>query len=91
MINRYEVLVLAMLMAGCATSADVRIPAQYADRSQAFREGYAEGCTSAKTKSSQSKNMERIRADSPYANGWYDGFGECKSNAQPTSLDSVKR
>lgn len=70
-------------MAGCATSKEVRIPQQLADRPQAYRDAYVDGCKSAQSKESQSKDMERIQKDSLYANGWYDGYEECKANQRP--------
>ena len=90
--NRYGALMLALLMAGCATSAEVRIPEQLAHRPQAYRDAYVDGCKSARAKDNQTKDMERIQKDSLYANGWYDGFEECKANQRPQNIrDTAKK
>ncbi|MCX7170568.1 MAG: hypothetical protein NTY41_09850 [Proteobacteria bacterium] len=88
---RYELLVVAMLMAGCATSNEVRIPAHHADRPQAYRDGYVDGCGSGQGKTTQSKDVERIKKESLYANGWYDGYEECKANQRSPIRDATKK
>ncbi|HET6757200.1 MAG TPA: hypothetical protein VFH21_06270 [Burkholderiales bacterium] len=40
-----------------------------------FREGYADGCASAK--GSLKKDEARFKADNQYAAGWKDGMGIC--------------
>ncbi len=70
-------------MAGCATSAEVRIPEQLAHRPQAYRDAYVDGCKATQQNATQAKDIERIKADPLYANGWYDGYEECKANYRP--------
>lgn len=89
--HRYEALAVAMVIAGCATSTKVQIPEQLAHRPQAYRDAYVDGCKSAQAKASQFKDVERIQTDSLYANGWYDGYAECRANQRPNSRDAVKK
>ncbi|MBI5921127.1 MAG: hypothetical protein HY847_05710 [Betaproteobacteria bacterium] len=89
--NRYAMCLLAILLAGCGMTREIKVPAHHADRPQAYHDGYLDGCRMSQPSSSQAKDMERIKADSLYANGWYDGFGECKERVQPISRDSVKK
>ena len=44
----------------------------------AAREGYIDGCESAKGTAYARKDMARFAADSQYSTGWNDGFGICK-------------
>jgi len=88
--NMNEVLLVAIAMAGCATSAEVRIPEQLAHRPQAYREAYVDGCKSGQAKGTQLLDAERIKTDSLYANGWYDGYEECKSNQRQSIRDGVR-
>jgi hypothetical protein len=90
--NTYVLLVVAMVMAGCAASKEVRITEQLAGRPQAYRDAYVDGCKSAESKETQSKDVERIQKDSLYANGWYDGYEECKASYRPpVSRDSYRK
>lgn len=43
----------------------------------AVREGYIDGCESAKGTRYARKDLKRFEADSQYAMGWNDGFGLC--------------
>ena len=44
----------------------------------AVREGYIDGCESAKNTSLARKDARRMAADAQYAMGWNDGFSLCK-------------
>jgi hypothetical protein len=44
----------------------------------AVREGYIDGCESAKRTSYARKDAKRMADDPQYAMGWNDGFGICK-------------
>jgi len=43
----------------------------------AFKDGYIDGCETAKKTSYGSKNKQRFSKDSQYRNGWKDGFDMC--------------
>ena len=43
----------------------------------AVREGYIDGCESAKQTSYARKDAQRFAADAQYQMGWNDGFGIC--------------
>lgn len=79
---------IAGLIAGCATSEQARSPAQRAPTaaspginlsgySQAFRAGYADGCTS--VDAARKRDETRFKSDADYAQGWRDGYSICKS------------
>lgn len=44
----------------------------------AVREGYIDGCESAKRTSYARKDAKRMSGDPQYAMGWNDGFSICK-------------
>ena len=44
----------------------------------AVREGYIDGCESAKGTAYARKDAKRFAADPQYSMGWNDGFGICK-------------
>jgi hypothetical protein len=44
----------------------------------AVREGYIDGCESAKRTSYARKDAKRMSGDAQYAMGWNDGFSICK-------------
>ena len=44
----------------------------------AVREGYIDGCESAKGSAYARKDVKRFAEDGQYSMGWYDGFGICK-------------
>ena len=43
----------------------------------AVREGYIDGCESAKRSEFARKDAQRFAADAQYSMGWNDGFGIC--------------
>ncbi len=43
----------------------------------AVREGYIDGCESAKKSEYARKDAKRMSADAQYSMGWNDGFGIC--------------
>ena len=47
----------------------------------AFREGYADGCNSARLLVGVKRNEERFKTDSLYAQGWRDGNDVCGKSA----------
>ena len=46
----------------------------------AVREGYIDGCETAKGSTYGRKDAKRFAADPQYSMGWNDGFGICKKN-----------
>jgi len=44
----------------------------------AVRDGYIDGCESAKRSEYARKDAQRFAADGQYSMGWNDGFGICK-------------
>lgn len=44
----------------------------------AVRDGYIDGCESAKRSSYARKDAQRMAADAQYSMGWNDGFSICK-------------
>jgi hypothetical protein len=71
--------VVAILLIGCSTTQPE------ADKSQvnlagyppAFRDGYADGCNSARRLVGTTRDDSRYKNDSMYAAGWRDGFDIC--------------
>lgn len=47
--------------------------------SPAFKEGYVDGCETAKKTSYGRKNEQRFASDGQYRMGWNDGFSVCRS------------
>jgi hypothetical protein len=73
-------LVAALVLAGCATPqqrapASPGATANLSGYPAEFREGYKEGCASAR--GPRTRNESRFKSDSQYASGWRDGFDIC--------------
>lgn len=43
-----------------------------------FREGYSDGCNSARAVVGAKKDDARMKSDPQYAQGWRDGYDVCK-------------
>lgn len=43
-----------------------------------FREGYSDGCNSARAVVGARKDEARLKSDPQYAQGWRDGYDVCK-------------
>jgi hypothetical protein len=77
----YVFLAFALLGIGCSTA-----PAQ-PDEPQVnlsgypppFRDGYADGCDSARRVVGTTRDETRFESDSMYAAGWRDGFDICSN------------
>jgi hypothetical protein len=87
---RYLLTVMvAMLIAGCAATETATKPAtrpkidepqvNLAGYPPPFREGYLDGCNSARQNNQSIKDAERYKNDSMYASGWRDGYDICSS------------
>ena len=75
-------MIAAALAAGCA-SQTVSTPAPPAKVNLSgyppdFRQGYADGCASAKSDAARTRDDTRFKSDANYATGWRDGFSICK-------------
>ena len=76
--------VIAMLV-GCATPPTQTKPQPEIDEPQvnlagyppAFRDGYLDGCNTARRNSEKIQDEARYKNDSMYAAGWRDGFDIC--------------
>ena len=81
------IVMVAMLIAGCAatTSTSKPAPKPKIDEPQVnlagypppFREGYLDGCNSARQNTQSIRDEERYKNDSMYAAGWRDGYDIC--------------
>lgn len=95
-IRGHAAVILAVLLAGCASVAAPiapveETPAQATQRRTeaprpaynlsgyppAVREGYIDGCETAKGSTYGRKDERRMSADGQYAMGWNDGFSIC--------------
>jgi hypothetical protein len=72
----------AYLSAGCATQAPPP-KINLAGFPAAFRDGYGDGCQSAKPGAFKRRDERRFAKDARYASGWRDGYDICRrSKAQ---------
>ena len=68
---------LAAVVAGCG--APERAPERQPNLSgysQAFKQGYADGCDSAGAR--KRRDEERYKAEADYKMGWNDGYSVCR-------------
>jgi uncharacterized protein YceK len=81
------VLMLAFALAvlgGCASSGKTITPqtekpnVNLAGFPPAFKEGYSDGCASARALVGSKKDEARFKSDPQYAQGWRDGHDICK-------------
>ena len=74
-----QVAPLIALLAGCAGAPETREagPVNLSGFSPSFKEGYADGCESAGTRS-QRRNKNRYQTEADYMRGWNDGFSVCQ-------------
>jgi len=73
-------LMLAALLSGCESTHDYLLHQGYPP---AFADGFRDGCGSGRQAAgaisgSFSKDVPRYLADARYAEGWTDGFRQCK-------------
>ncbi|KIO49908.1 hypothetical protein SQ11_03065 [Nitrosospira sp. NpAV] len=85
------IIFLVFTIAGCATTTtgqgqrpsgplppSTRPAYNLTGYSPAFKDGYIDGCETAKKTSYGLKNERRFAADSQYRMGWNDGFSVCR-------------
>ncbi len=69
---------IGALLAGCAAAPEPRPPqVNLSGYSASFKEGYADGCKSAGTRS-QRRNEGRYKTEADYMMGWNDGYSACR-------------
>lgn len=79
-VRHLALLVFALLVAGCSTTQTEQQGPQevnLAGYPPNFRDGYAEGCDSARHPDKPKRDEARYKSDSMYAAGWRDGFDIC--------------
>lgn len=75
--TRYIPLLAMSMLSACATQSAMQ-PANVnlSGFPPAFKEGYADGCASARGPTTRSES--RFKSDQQYASGWRDGLDICK-------------
>jgi hypothetical protein len=73
-------LIAAALTGAACTSGKSPTTVNLSGFPPAFREGYADGCRSAKPGAFKRRNEIRYGQDSQYASGWRDGFDVCSKS-----------
>jgi flagellar biosynthesis/type III secretory pathway protein FliH len=73
-----------LILSGCATERETMIQQGYPP---AYADGYDDGCHSGKAAAGSmfdhfTKNVQRFSSDSQYAQGWKDGFNQCKAKQE---------
>ncbi len=78
-LNYIQIATTALLVAGCATTQPAIEEPQVnlAGYPPPFREGYLDGCNSARKNDQSIRDQARYKNDSMYAAGWRDGFDIC--------------
>ena len=76
-----SILVLVMVLAGCASQKEMMLKEGYPP---AYAEGYEDGCGSGNNAAGSvldafKKDVSRYKRDSTYRQGWDDGFKQCKA------------
>jgi hypothetical protein len=66
------------LLAACTAAPGPKPPqVNLGGYSEAFKQGYAEGCESAGARS-QRRNESRYKTEADYMMGWNDGYSACR-------------
>ncbi len=71
--------VFVALLAGCAATEPGPARVNLSGYSDAFKQGYAEGCESAGSRS-QRRNEGRYKTEADYMMGWNDGYSACRKS-----------
>jgi hypothetical protein len=72
------------LLAACASTSKTITPepakpnVNLAGFPPAFKDGYSDGCGSARAMLGSRKDDARFKSDAQYAQGWRDGYDMCK-------------
>lgn len=74
------VLAAACALGACAPAATPARPGvNLSGFPPEFREGYSDGCNSARSAVGTKKDEARMKSDPQYAQGWRDGYDLCKA------------
>lgn len=73
-----------LLTAGCATQEQTMLKEGYPP---AYAKGFSDGCHSGKQAAGNMfehfvKDVNRFQSDSQYAQGWHDGYQQCRSEQE---------
>ncbi len=77
------VLVAVTLIAACATPKPSPPNINLAGFPPAFRDGYSDGCQSAKPGAFKRRDETRFTQEPQYARGWRDGNDICRKHPTP--------
>jgi len=75
---QHTLIAVVALLAGCAASKAPAPKVNLTGFPPAFRDGYAEGCQSAKPYAAKHRDEARYAQDTQYAAGWRDGYDVCR-------------
>lgn len=75
--RRIPLLLAALAIAACAAPEPKAPNVNLSGYPPAFKDGYVDGCASARSAFSTRKDEQRFRSDSQYAQGWRDGHDIC--------------
>ena len=68
------------IAAGCASQSQPPAPSvNLSGYPPEFKQGYADGCASAKPDAARRRDETRFKADANYAQGWRDGYDICRN------------
>lgn len=71
-------MLLIALLGACATSKPAAPQVNLAGFPPAFRDGFADGCQSAKPGAAKRRDETRFAHETQYAAGWRDGYDMCR-------------
>jgi hypothetical protein len=72
-----------VFLSACATAKPPPPKVNLAGFPPSFRDGYADGCQSAKALTPTRRDDARYARDSQYASGWRDGYDICSKRLSP--------
>ena len=76
--SRFAICALLLACAGGCAPANQSTPnVNLGGYPPAFREGYVDGCNTARSARSKAQDEARLKSDSMYAAGWRDGRDIC--------------
>jgi hypothetical protein len=76
-------IVAAAFLEACAAPKPPPPKVNLAGFPPAFRDGYADGCQSAKPYAAKHRDDARYARDTQYAAGWRDGYDICRKRPSP--------
>ena len=80
-IKNLPAFLILIAAAGCATQVQPPAPAPAINLSgypPEFRQGYADGCASARPGAARKRDEARYKSHANYAQGWRDGYDICR-------------